>query len=105
MAQTLQLSWMNYPYLSIETEVTPQTVKVGETVEVTVRVKGDGWALMPTPIDAMLCTDRSGSMLWMILIAWFPLWKLPRLSREPCRSTPLRITSALYRLETREWQN
>ena len=63
MKQTLQLSWKNFPYLSVETEVTPKTVKVGETVEVTVWVKGDGYALMPTPIDAMLCTDRSGTML------------------------------------------
>lgn len=61
--QNLILSWKNYPYLSIETEVFPQTVNVTGTVDVLIRLKGDGWALRPKPIDAVLCTDRSGSML------------------------------------------
>jgi hypothetical protein len=61
--QTLILSWKNYPYLSIETEVYPQTVNVTGFVDVLVRLKGDGWALRPKPIDVVLCTDRSGSML------------------------------------------
>lgn len=33
MAQTLQLSWKNYPYLSIDTEVNPQAVNVGDTFD------------------------------------------------------------------------
>jgi hypothetical protein len=43
--------------------VTPLTVKVNETVDVTVLVTGDGWALQPKPIDVLLLSDRSGSML------------------------------------------
>lgn len=62
-SHTIQLSWKNYPYLTIETSVFPQTVNVTGFVDVVVRLKGDGWALHPKPIDAVLCTDRSGSML------------------------------------------
>jgi len=61
--QSLVLTWKNYPYLSIETLVSPQTVNVSGTVNVKVSLKGDGWALRPKPIDAVFCTDRSGSML------------------------------------------
>lgn len=61
--QNLVLTWKNYPYLSIETEVAPQTVNVSGIVNVKVSLKGDGWALRPKPIDAVFCTDRSGSML------------------------------------------
>ncbi|MDK2890719.1 MAG: hypothetical protein PWR21_1351 [Methanoculleus sp.] len=61
--RTIPLTWKNYPYLSVETAVSPETVAVNETVNVTIRLKGDGWALQPDPIDVVLCTDRSGSML------------------------------------------
>jgi len=63
VTQSLVLTWKNYPYLSIETFVSPQTVNVSGTVNVKISLKGDGWALRPKPIDAVLCTDRSGSML------------------------------------------
>jgi hypothetical protein len=58
------LKYLNYRYLTIESEVKPETVRVNETVDLTVRVKGDGWALQPKPIDVMLLNDRSGSMLY-----------------------------------------
>jgi len=38
-------------------------VNVTGTVNVKISLKGDGWALRPKPIDAVFCTDRSGSML------------------------------------------
>jgi len=60
----LTLSWKNYPYLSLETAVYPQTVNVTDTVDVLIKLIGDGWALQPNPIDVVLCTDRSGSMLY-----------------------------------------
>jgi len=63
ITQNLDLTWKNYPYLSIETQVYPQTVNVTGTVNVKISLKGDGWALRPKPIDAVFCTDRSGSML------------------------------------------
>ena len=59
----ITLEWKNYPYLSVQTNVTPETVKVNDTVEVEVKLIGDGYALQPDPIDVMLTTDRSGSML------------------------------------------
>jgi hypothetical protein len=61
--RTMTLRYINYPYLTIESEVSPTTIRVNETVDLTVRVKGDGWALQSKPIDVMLVTDRSGSML------------------------------------------
>ncbi|MCQ8893957.1 MAG: Ig-like domain-containing protein [Methanolinea sp.] len=61
--KSILLTWKNYPYLSIETDVYPQTVNVSGIINVKVSLKGDGWALRPKPIDAVLCTDRSGSML------------------------------------------
>jgi len=61
-SKNILLTWKNYPYLSVETEVDPPTVAVNGTVDVTIRLKGDGWALMPDPIDVVLVTDVSGSM-------------------------------------------
>ena len=55
--------WKNYPYLSVRTGVNPQTIAVNDTVDVTISLKGDGYAMGPKPIDAVMCTDRSGSML------------------------------------------
>ncbi len=57
------LTWMNYPYLSVETGVTPETVTVNDTVDVTIRLRGDGWALKPTPLDVVLCMDRGARMV------------------------------------------
>lgn len=61
--RNIDIEWKNYPYLSVETSVDPETVKVNDTVSVTVKLTGDGWALQPDPIDAMMVADRSGSML------------------------------------------
>ncbi len=63
VARQVTLKYVNFPYLTIETEVNPITLKVNETVDVTVRVKGDGWALQPKPVDVILVSDRSGSMV------------------------------------------
>jgi hypothetical protein len=59
----IDLEWKNYPYLTVKTNVTPETVKVNDTVTVTIQLIGDGWALQPDPIDVVLVADRSGSML------------------------------------------
>jgi PKD repeat protein len=60
--QSILLTWKNYPYLSAYTSVSPSTVAVNGTVNVTVKLTGDGWALTPNPIDVVLLIDRSGSM-------------------------------------------
>jgi len=61
--QHILMSWKNYPYLSVETAV-PERVFRNGNAEIMVRVRGDGWALQPDPIDVVLVTDRSGSMLY-----------------------------------------
>lgn len=60
----ITVSFRNYPYLSVKTRVEPPTVAVNDMVNVTVQLIGDGWALHSRPIDVVLCTDRSGSMLY-----------------------------------------
>ncbi len=60
--RTIPLTWENYPYLSVEAQASPGTVAVNDTIDVTVRLTGDGWALQPDPIDVVLVMDRSGSM-------------------------------------------
>jgi hypothetical protein len=62
--KNIVLTWKNYPYLSVKTSVMPPIIAINDTVEVRVDVLGDGWALQPTPVDVVLCTDRSGSMLY-----------------------------------------
>lgn len=59
----IDLEWKNYPYLSVRVNVTPETVKVNDTIKVTIQLIGDGWALQPDPIDTMMVADRSLSML------------------------------------------
>ncbi|WP_292394330.1 VWA domain-containing protein [Methanoculleus sp. UBA303] len=56
------LTWKNYPYLSVETEVSNRTVAKGEGVNVTIRLKGDGSMLQSNPVDVVLAIDRSWSM-------------------------------------------
>lgn len=63
-ASQITAEWKNYPYFSVSVNATPQTVTVNETINVTIDVKGDGWAMEPRPIDVVLCTDRSGSMMY-----------------------------------------
>lgn len=64
ISDSVDLSWKNYPYLSVYTSVTPKVVNVTDTVDVNIKLVGDGYALRPKPIDVMLTTDRSGSMLY-----------------------------------------
>jgi len=60
--RTLQLTWKNYPYLSVDTAVSPLTIALNDSVNLSIKLKGDGWALQPDPIDVDLVIDRSGSM-------------------------------------------
>jgi len=65
--RTVDLKWKNYPYLSILTVADPETVEVNGTVNVTVILRGDGWALHPNPIDVVLAIDCSQSMAESVL--------------------------------------
>jgi len=62
VSRDILLTWMNYPYLSVKTNVSNQTVAVNNTTDVTIWLKGDGYAMQPDPIDVVLVIDRSGSM-------------------------------------------
>jgi hypothetical protein len=55
------ITWKNYPYLSVSTRVTPLTVEINKTFDVTIEFKGDGWAFIKDS-DVVLVTDVSGSM-------------------------------------------
>jgi hypothetical protein len=63
VTRQVTLGYLNYPYLTVQSWVNPTLLRVNDTVDVTVRLTGDGWALQPKPIDVMLVSDRSGSML------------------------------------------
>ncbi|MFA5267621.1 MAG: vWA domain-containing protein [Methanoregula sp.] len=56
------LVWKNYPYLSAVTKITPAQVKVGDTVDINLKLNGDGWKLSANPVDVSLAVDTSGSM-------------------------------------------
>ncbi len=60
--KTVPVTWKNYPYLSVKTSVTPLTVEINNTIDVTIEFRGDGWAMHPKPIDVILLLDQSGSM-------------------------------------------
>jgi len=62
--RSIPVVWKNYPYMSVEAYASSNQVEVGDTVDVTVLLKGDGHKLTPPPIDVILCIDRSGSMLY-----------------------------------------
>ncbi|HTY53112.1 MAG TPA: Ig-like domain-containing protein [Methanomicrobiales archaeon] len=64
ITHTIELEYKNYPFLSVDAFAEPKTLEVNDSVNVTIRLKGDGWALQQAPIDVVLLTDRSGSMLF-----------------------------------------
>jgi len=62
--RSVNLMWKNYPYVNVETWYSPETVQVNETVDVTLRLTGDGWEMERLlPIDVVFCLDRGEDML------------------------------------------
>ena len=61
-SKTVPLTWKNYPYLSVSTSVTPLTVGINQTINITIGFSGDGWTMQSKPIDVLLLLDNSGSM-------------------------------------------
>ncbi|WP_319643058.1 vWA domain-containing protein [Methanovulcanius yangii] len=58
------VTWRNYPYLRVETEVSDYAVAPGDELNVTIRLIGDGNELLHhLPIDVVLCLDRGEDML------------------------------------------
>jgi protocatechuate 3,4-dioxygenase beta subunit len=64
VTHNIDLQYKNYPFLSVDALAEPKTLVVNQSVNITIRLKGDGWALQQKPIDVVLVTDRSGSMLF-----------------------------------------
>jgi protocatechuate 3,4-dioxygenase beta subunit len=64
VTHNIDLHYKNYPFLSVDAIAEPKTVVVNQSVNISIRLKGDGWALQQKPIDVVLVTDRSGSMLF-----------------------------------------
>jgi hypothetical protein len=52
----------NYPYLSAKTSLSENEIPVNGTVDVTLSLSGDGFTLLPPPIDVQMVCDKSGSM-------------------------------------------
>ncbi|MBR1369298.1 hypothetical protein RJ53_07250 [Methanocalculus chunghsingensis] len=59
----IAITWKNYPFLSISTMIEPETVRVNETINVTIQISGDGWFLQSgSKVDVVQVIDASGSM-------------------------------------------
>jgi len=61
-SKTVPVTWKNYPYLSVSTSVTPLTVMLNDTIDVTIGLQGDGWALQGPPADIVIITDLAGGI-------------------------------------------
>ncbi len=60
--KTATVAWTNYPYLNIYATATPETVKVNETFDVTIKVAVNGKKGLYKPLTIMLDQDCSASM-------------------------------------------
>lgn len=62
ISQPLALTWKNYPYLKPSVNITPSSVNVGDTFDVTISLTGDGWNLTGHPADIVIVTDLAGGI-------------------------------------------
>ena len=62
ITRDLTLVWKNYPYISTSSFGDCGNSQVGDKINITIQLAGDGAALWPKPIDAELVIDKSGSM-------------------------------------------
>ena len=60
--RTTQVSWKNYPFLSVEAIASPQTIRLNDTFDVSINVTGDGYAMPGGGVTAILDQDCSASM-------------------------------------------
>jgi hypothetical protein len=59
--ETITITYMNYPYLRAETVLDPPVAAVNDSINVTIRLIGDGF-VQYKPIDVMLCNNRGEAM-------------------------------------------
>ncbi|MGD1005538.1 MAG: hypothetical protein ABR887_08995 [Methanoregulaceae archaeon] len=62
MSMPITVTFKNYPYLRVETSVNPTTVSVNSTINVDIKLIGDGWKLQPIPADIVIVTDLAGGI-------------------------------------------
>lgn len=63
ITKSIRFSWKNYPALSVKLpDDICKDAHVGDEIDLRMSVLGDGAALAPNPVDAILCMDTSGSM-------------------------------------------
>jgi len=60
--EPVKVEWKNFPYLSVTANATPQTVPVNTTIDVTIRITGDGYNMVNNPITVMLDMDETNSL-------------------------------------------
>ena len=60
--KTVPVTWKNYPYISVTTSVNPYTVGINQTINISIALKGDGWALGPRPADVVIVTNLAGGV-------------------------------------------
>jgi len=56
------VEWKNFAYLSVVVNATPRTVLVNETIDVTIRLTGDGYKMVSNPISVVLDLDTNNIM-------------------------------------------
>jgi hypothetical protein len=56
------VEWKNFAYLSVAVNATPRRVIVNETIDVTIRVTGDGYKMVSNPITVMLDMDATSNL-------------------------------------------
>jgi len=56
------VEWKNFAYLSVTVNATPRTVLVNETIDVTIRITGDGHKMVQNPITVVLDMDTTSNM-------------------------------------------
>ncbi|MGB9175857.1 MAG: Ig-like domain-containing protein [Methanoregula sp.] len=62
VSQSIPIVWKNYPYLSVVTNISPNPVTVGKTVDINLKLTGEGWGYYTKAIDMVITTDRSLTM-------------------------------------------
>jgi len=58
----VKATWKNYPYLNIDTSAEPPSVKLNETIDITVNVSGNGYKMGGKAVTAILDMDCTGNM-------------------------------------------
>ncbi len=60
--QTVKLQWANHPYLTVTTTISNETPTVGDIINVSIKIVGNGKLNQFRPITVMLDQDTSSSM-------------------------------------------